>query len=67
MDENNIGLLDDAYQETFEEAVDRGVSKLEAHKEAVVAASMMLSALTSVEDDDARQQVIALNFRPNVD
>ena len=45
-------------------AVNRGVSLLNAHKEAVVAAGMLLSALTGIEDDNAKSKVIALNLRP---
>ena len=57
-------LITDAYQEAIDEAVVRGVSLLNAHKEAVTAAAMLLSALTSVEDEIAKNQIVALNLRP---
>ncbi len=57
-------MIEDAYHEALGEAVGRGVSLLNAHKEAVVAAGMLLSALTGIEDDNAKSKVIALNLRP---
>ena len=57
-------MIEDAYHEAIGEAVARGIGLLNAHKEAVVAAGMLLSALTGIEDDSARSQVIALNLRP---
>ena len=57
-------MIEDAYHEALGEAVARGVTLLNAHKEAVIAAGMLLSALTGVEDDSAKSAVIALNLRP---
>ena len=57
-------MIEDAYHEALGEAVSRGVTLLNAHKEAVIAAGMLLSALTGVEDDGAKSAVVALNLRP---
>ncbi|MEI6559285.1 MAG: hypothetical protein WCO00_12845 [Rhodospirillaceae bacterium] len=57
-------MIEDAYHEAIQEAAVRGVSLLNAHKEAVTAAGMLLSALTGIEDDSAKSAVVALNLRP---
>ncbi len=57
-------MIEDAYHEAFAEAVSRGGSLLTAHKEAIIAAGMLLSALIGLEDEEAKTSVIALNLRP---
>ena len=64
MNDATRNMVEDAYYEAFRESQDRGVSMLNAHKEAVVAAAMLLAALDGLEDDAARAAVIALNLRP---
>ena len=64
MDAATRQMIEDTYHEAIEEARGRGVSLLNAHKEAVVAAAMLLSALTSVEDEVAKKQVVGLGLRP---
>lgn len=60
-------MLEGAYFETVDEALARSLSKLEAHKEAVTAAAMLLSAMEGLEDDAAKSAVVALNLRPYSD
>lgn len=57
-------MVEEAYQEAAREAISRGMSALTAHKEAVVAAAMLLSAVAGVEDEQAKAEVVALNLRP---
>lgn len=64
MDASIRSLVDDAYHEAAEESLARGLSLLTAHKEAVVAAAMLLSAMTGLEDDSARNMVVSMNLRP---
>lgn len=64
MDASIRSLVDDAYHEAAQESLARGLSLLTAHKEAVVAAAMLLSAMTGLEDDNARTMVVSLNLRP---
>lgn len=64
MDAATRNMVEEAYHEAAEEAKVRGLSILAAHKEAVVAAAMLLSAMTGVEDEAAKSSVIALNLRP---
>jgi hypothetical protein len=51
--------IKEAYQETVDEANERGVDPAQAHKEGITAAAMMLSAMEGIEDEAARQQVEA--------
>lgn len=64
MDASIRSLVGDAYHEAAEESLARGLSLLTAHKEAVVAAAMLLSAMTGLEDDNARTMVVSMNLRP---
>lgn len=64
MDEGTRRLVEDAYHEAVQETVSRGQNRLTAHKEGVVAAAMLLSALEGLEDIAARNAVVALNLRP---
>lgn len=57
-------VIEETYHEAAEEAHGRGLSLLTAHKEGVVAATMLLAALTGREDTEARSFVVALNLRP---
>ncbi len=57
-------LIVDTYYETVSEAFGHNASPLTAHMEGVVGAAMLLSALTGVEDDLARKQVVAMGLRP---
>ena len=63
-DEYQQDMLVIAYDETVDEAFARGASPLNAHMEGVVAASMLLSALTGIEDEPARRAIVALGLRP---
>ncbi|MCW9033440.1 MAG: hypothetical protein OQK35_01490 [Alphaproteobacteria bacterium] len=45
------------YDEAFDEATEKGISIDDAHREAIVAAAMMLAAMDGVEDNAARTQV----------
>lgn len=66
MDTATRQMVLDAYEEAAQEALDRGLSVLTAHKEAVIAAAMLLSAITGVQDEEAKQAVVALNARPGL-
>lgn len=66
MDESVRTMLEESYIETVQEALKSGHSSMEAHKEGVVAAAMLLASLTGVEDDKARSEVAALKFRPDM-
>ena len=48
MDAENQLVVESVYHETAAEALARGDTPLTAHKEAVIAASMLLSSLTGV-------------------
>ncbi|PWC42601.1 hypothetical protein TSO221_21510 [Azospirillum sp. TSO22-1] len=64
MDAATKHMVEDIYQEAAQEALRRGLSRLTSHKEGVVAAAMLLSAITGQEDDEARGAVVGLNLRP---
>ncbi len=64
MDATTRRMIEDAYHEAIGEALGRGVTLLNAHKEAVTAAGMLLSALSGLEDEKAKAAVVALNLRP---
>lgn len=64
MDKSTRVLVEDTYDDTVSETISRGGSKLDAHKEGVVAAAMLFAALTGTEDESARREVVALNLRP---
>ena len=66
MDESVRSMLEESYIETVQEALNSGHSSMEAHKEGVVAAAMLLASLTGAEDDKARAEVAALKFRPDM-
>ena len=64
MDAENQLVVESVYHETAAEALARGDTPLTAHKEAVIAASMLLSSLTGVENEPAKQAVVALGLKP---
>jgi len=64
MDTVTKDMLEGAYFETIEEALERSLSKLEAHKEGVTAAAMLLSAMEGIEDEEAKGLVVSLQLRP---
>lgn len=57
-------MIVECYYETVEEALESGHSKLIAHKEGVTGASMLLSSMNQMEDNIAKEAVVALNLRP---
>ena len=52
------------YHQTVSEAFDRKASSLTAHKEGIIAAAMLLAAITGVEDEAAKKEVVAFGLRP---
>lgn len=66
MDESVRVMLEESYIETVREALNSGRSNMEAHKEGVVAAAMLLASLNGTEDEKARQEVANLKFRPDM-
>lgn len=64
MDGATRTMVEEAYHEAVRESAARGGSLLSAHKEGIVAAAMLLSALTGQQDEDAKGAVVALNLRP---
>ena len=52
------------YHETVSEAFARRASLLTAHKEGIIAATMLLAAITGVEDEAAKKEVVAFGLRP---
>jgi len=66
MDESTKVMLEESYLETVQEAIGAGNSSMDAHKEGIVAASMLLASLTGAEDEAAKSEVVALNFRPEM-
>ena len=63
MDEATREMIEEAYRDTAEESIARGLPSEKAHEEALVAAAMFLSAINGVEDEAAKQQVAALGFK----
>ena len=45
------------YDEALDEATEKGASIDDAHREAIVAAAMMLAAIDGIEDEEAKAQV----------
>ena len=54
IDDATREMMTEAFLTTAQEAVDGSHSRLEAMREGIVAASMMLSAVTGMPDADAR-------------
>jgi hypothetical protein len=63
MDLATIEMLEEAYRDTVEESIARGLPSEKVHEEALIAAAMFLSAIKGVEDEAAKQQVAALGFK----
>ncbi len=59
-------IVVDVYHETVSESFARKESPLMVHKEGVTAAAMLLAAMTGVEDEAAKKEVVALGLRPTV-
>lgn len=66
MDDATKSMLEESYIETVQEALGAGNSNMDAHKEGIVAASMLLASLTGAEDEVAKSEVVSLNFRPEL-
>ena len=64
MDSATKEMIEEAYYETVTEALSRSESLLMAHKEGVTAAAMLLAAMSGTDDEEAKQEVIALDLRP---
>ena len=64
MDAEVQTMIEEAYSETVAETLKRDESQITAHKEGVVAAAMLLSAVTGVEDAAAHDAIVALRLRP---
>lgn len=64
MGDENTEMAKEAYDETIEESLGRGLSTEKAHAEGLTAAAMLLSAMTGIEDAAARAQVEAMGFSP---
>lgn len=54
IDSSTEAMMVEAFLETAHETVERSGSKLQAAREGIVAASMVLSAFTGIEDAEAR-------------
>lgn len=54
IDSSTEAMMVEAFLETAYETVERSGSKLQAAREGIVAASMVLSAFTGIEDAEAR-------------
>ncbi len=64
LDSASKEMIEEAYFETVTEAMARDESLLTAHKEGVTAAAMLLAAMTGIDDEEAKKEVIALDLRP---
>lgn len=62
MSDENTEMAKEAYDETIQESLGRGVSSEKAHAEGLTAAAMLLAAMTGIEDAVARAQVEAMGF-----
>lgn len=58
LDGITLDLIRETYLETAQETMERGGSKLKAHMEAIIAASMYVAAAIGIEDDDAKRLVV---------
>ena len=64
IDPSVMEMIEECYFETVEEALGAGHSKLVAHKEGVTGASMLLASMSNMQDEEAKQAIVALNLRP---
>lgn len=58
IDNITLDLIRDTYMEAAEETLQRGGSKLTAHKEGIVAAAMYVAAAVGIEDEEAKRLVV---------
>lgn len=58
LDRMTLDLIHDTYLEAATETLDRGGSKLKAHMEGIVAASMYVAAAIGIEDEEAKRLVV---------
>jgi len=65
LDDNQIHMIEDIYFETVNEAFNHGATPLTEHKEGVIAAAMLFSAVTGIEEAPARRRVVSMRLRPN--
>ncbi|MBI3444797.1 MAG: hypothetical protein HY055_05445 [Magnetospirillum sp.] len=63
MDAATLEMVLTAYDETVQDALSAGRNDVTAHTEGLVAAAMLLAAVTGVEDGAARAEVEALDPR----
>lgn len=65
MNAEERSVVESVYFETVSESNGRGASTLKAHIEGIIAAAMMLSCLTGIENEPAKRAVVALGLRPH--
>jgi len=65
LDDSQIDMIENIYFETVNEAFRHGATPLTAHKDGVIAAAMLFSAVTGIEEEPARRRVVSLGLRPN--
>ncbi len=58
LDNITLDLIRDTYMEAAAETIERGGSKLTAHKEGTVAAAMYVAAAIGIEDEEAKRLVV---------
>lgn len=58
IDAITLNLIGETYMEAAAETLDRGGSKLKAHMEGIVAASMYVAAAIGIEDEEAKRLVV---------
>lgn len=58
LDGITLNLIRETYMEAAQETLERGGSKLKAHMEATVAASMYVAAAIGIEDEEAKRLVV---------
>lgn len=63
MDASTLEMVLTAYDETVQDALAAGHADGVAHSEGLTAASMLLAAVTGVEDSAARAEIEALDPR----
>lgn len=67
LDETSEDMVMTAYDETYREAVDRGLDDEVAHAEGETAAAMCLAACLGIEDEQAREYIRTMNIRKLMD
>ncbi len=64
MSPEDRSVVESVYFETVAEAFGRGAPAFAAHIEGVIAAAMLLSCLTGIENEPAKRAIVALGLRP---